>query len=58
MSVFNITNENNSFSITIPGHWPNKSDEMANNEPNRLLEVRSQNDNNLHVEQIRKKGLI
>ena len=20
-SVFNITNENNSFSITIPGHW-------------------------------------
>ena len=24
-SVFNITNENNSFSITIPGHWESKS---------------------------------
>ena len=23
--VFNITDENNSFSITIPGHWENKS---------------------------------
>ena len=26
-SVFNITNENNSFSITIPGHWNSKSAE-------------------------------
>ena len=26
-SVFNITNENNSFSITIAGHWETKSDE-------------------------------
>ena len=26
-SVFNITNENNSFSIIIPGHYQNKSDE-------------------------------
>ena len=24
-SVFNITNENNSFSITIPGHWKSES---------------------------------
>ena len=24
-SVFNITNENNSFSITIPGHWNSES---------------------------------
>ena len=35
--VFNITNENNSFSITVPSHWPNKSDAMANNELNRLF---------------------
>ena len=27
-SVFNITNENNSFSVTIPGHWQTKSDEQ------------------------------
>ena len=26
-SVFNITNDNNSFSIIIPGHYQNKSDE-------------------------------
>ena len=26
-SVVNITNKNNSFSITVPGHWQNKSDE-------------------------------
>ena len=26
-SVVNITAENNSFSITIPGHWQTKSDE-------------------------------
>ena len=26
-SVFNITDENNSFSIIIPGHYQNKSDE-------------------------------
>ena len=25
-SVFNITNESNSFSIIIPGHYKNKSD--------------------------------
>ena len=28
-SVFNITNENNSFSIIIPGHYQNKSDEKT-----------------------------
>ena len=30
--VFNITNENNSFSITIPGPWQTKSDEKIINE--------------------------
>ena len=28
-SAFNITNENNSFSITIPGLWQTKSDEKT-----------------------------
>ena len=27
--VFNITNENNSFSIIIPGHYQNRSDEKT-----------------------------
>ena len=28
-SVFNITNENNSFSIIIPGHWNSESAEKT-----------------------------
>ena len=57
-SVFNITNENNSFSIIIPGHYENESAERSINELNKLLDLRSQNDIDLHVEQVRKKGLI
>ena len=36
-SVFKITNENNSFSIIIPGHYQNKSDEKTINDLNKLL---------------------
>ena len=54
-SVFNITNENNSFSITIPGHWNSESAEETIGELNKLLGLRSQNDIDLHVEQVRKK---
>ena len=57
-SVFNITNENNSFSIFIPGHYQTESAEKAIDNLNKLLELRSQNDIDLHVEQVRKKGLI
>ena len=57
-SVFNITNENNSFSIIIPGHYETESDEETIDELNKLLELRSQNGIELHVEQVRKKGLI
>ena len=56
-SVFNITNEKNSFSITTPGHWSSESAERIIDELNILLELRSQNDIDLHVEQVRKKGL-
>ena len=52
-SVFNITNENNSFSILIPGHYQNKSDEKTIDELNKLLELRSLE---LHVKEVRKKG--
>ena len=31
-SVFNITDENNSFSIIIPGHYQNKTDEKTIND--------------------------
>ena len=57
-SVFNITNENNSFSIIIPGHYETESAQRTIDELNNLLELRSQNGIELHVEQVRKKGLI
>ena len=52
-SVFNITNENNSFSIIIPGHYQNESDEKTFDELNKLLNLRSLE---LHVEEVRKRG--
>ena len=52
-SVFNITNEKNSFSITIPGHWDSKSAQKTINELNILLELRSLE---LHVAEVRKRG--
>ena len=52
-SVFNITNENNSFSIIIPGHYQKKSDKKTINNLNKLLELRSLE---LHVEEVRKRG--
>ena len=57
-SVFNITNENKSFSIIVPGHYETESAEKTINELNKLLELRSQNGIELHVEQVRKNGLI
>ena len=57
-SVFNITNENNLFSIIIPGHYKTESAQKTIDELNNLLELRSQNGIELHVEQVRKKGLI
>ena len=53
-SVFNITNENHSFSINISGHWENKSAQKTIDELNKLLELRSQNGIDLHVEQVEK----
>ena len=52
-SVFNITNENNSFSRIIPGHYQNKSDEKIIDDLNKLLELHSLE---LHVEEVRKRG--
>ena len=56
-SVFNITKENNSFSIIIPGHYETESAQKTIDELNNLLELRSQNGIELHVEQVRKKRL-
>ena len=41
ISVFNITNENNSFSIIIAGHYETESVEKTIVELEKLLELRS-----------------
>ena len=51
--IFNITNENNSYSIIIPGHYQNKSDEKTIDEVKKLLELKSIE---LHVEEVKKRG--
>ena len=52
-SVFNITDENNSFSIIIPGHYQTEFAEKMINDLNKLLELKSVE---LHVEEVRKRG--
>ena len=52
-SVFNKTNENNSFSIIIPGHYETESAEKTFDELNKLLELKSLE---LHVDEVKKPG--
>ena len=54
-SVFNITNENNSFSINIPGHYETEFAEKIIEDLNKLLELKSLE---LHVNEVRKRGNI
>ena len=48
-SVFNITDENNSFSIATPQRWIPEGGEEFINKLNKLLELMSRNDIELHV---------
>ena len=50
-SVFNISSENNSFSFSTPGHWNSKDGEELINKLNKLFELRSENDVDLHVKE-------
>ena len=52
-SVFNVTDDNNLFSIIIPGHYQNKTDEKTIDNLNKLLEPKSLE---LHVEEVKKRG--
>ena len=52
-SILNLTNENNSFSIIIPGHWETEFAEKIIDEVKRLLDLRSLD---LHVNEVRKRG--
>ena len=49
-SIFNITKENNSSSIILPGHWKSKSAEQTIDELNKLIDLRSENDIEFHTE--------
>ena len=48
-SVFNITTENNSFSIIIPGHYQTESAEKTIDDLNKYLELRFLE---LHVKEV------
>ena len=54
-SVFNITDDNNSFSIIIPGHYESELAEKIVDELNRILELKTLE---LHVNEVRKRGNI
>ena len=54
-SVFNITIENNSFSISIPVDWNSEDGEELINTLNKLIELKSENGMDLHVEEVRKR---
>ena len=56
--ISTLTNENNSFPITIPGHWNSELGEKTFDELYRLLEFRSQNDIDIYVEQVGKKAIV
>ena len=52
-SVFNITNENNSFSIIIPGHYETEFAEKIITDLNKLIDLKSLE---LHVKEVQKRG--
>ena len=54
-SVFNKTDENNSFAITIPGYWNSEDGEEPVYKLTKLLELTFENDIELHVKAVRKK---
>ena len=54
-SVFSTTNENNSFSIIIPGHYKTEFAEKVFTDLSKLEELKSLE---LHVKEVRKRGNI
>ena len=55
-SVFKRTDGNRSFSTTTPGYWSSRGGAETNYKIQKLLELRSQNDHELHVQEVRKSG--
>ena len=55
-SVFKVTKENSSFSITTPVHWTSESGKETIDKPNEQLELRSQHHIGKDVKEFDKKG--
>ena len=55
-SIFNLTNENNNFSISTPSHWNTEDGEEFITKLNKLLELRSEIDIELHDKEVEKES--
>ena len=55
-SVFNITDENITFSFTTPGHWFSRGGQETITKLRELLAPRQLNDNELHVKEVKTRG--
>ena len=55
-SIFNIIDENKSFSVSTPSHRNSEDGEELINKLNSLLDLRSENDIKLHVKEVGKRG--
>ena len=55
-SVFNKTDENNSFSFSAPGHWNSEDGEHFINKLNNLLELKCEKYIEVHVKNVEKRG--
>ena len=51
-----MTNENNNFSISTPSHWNTEDGEELITKLNKLLELRSDNDIELHDKEVVKES--
>ena len=54
--LFNINHESNRVSISTPNLWSPKGAAETINKLNEILELRPQNDIQLHVKEVEKRG--
>ena len=54
--MFNIKDENNSFATTTPERWIPEGSEEIVDKFQKLLELRSENDIELHVQEVGRRG--
>ena len=55
-SILQLIDENNSFSISTPGHWSREEGEELINKLSKFLKLRSENDIELHVREVEKRS--